>query len=340
MIKVSTLLRSLFLGICVLMLPTSLYAQSVGDTFIEGDFACKVLAFDAATKSGEIEITGSDTEVGELLEIPASLMHAYSDGEWTFIVTAIGEKAFAESKALKTVKFPALAESSLRVIGPLAFHHCTALQSINLEDTKIEVLEALFTQNDADEMYFEDLKELKLPETLKEIKSFAMQFLGIVSITIPASVITIGDGILEGNIYLEEFYWKGALVTRLPISTFLGDDALQKVYFLTVNDIDKDGLSDMHFYMCHKEMLTVYVTPASYEILTSNGYDNEKSVFSTLAADTEWTAIVVPRLHPQQSAQGSAIDLHQDTYNLQGMRISVPQKGSLYISNGRKFIIR
>lgn len=341
MIKVSTLLRSVLVGICAMMLPASLWAQAVGDTFTEGGFNCKVLAVDAATKSGEIEITGAASEVGESLEIPASLKHAFAEDEWIFAVTTIGEKAFAESKTLKTVKFPSLAETSLAVIGPLAFHHCTALQSINLEDTKIEVLETLFTKDPNDEICLDSLIVLSLPETLKEIKSYAMQFLGIQKMTIPASVTAIGEGILEGNIYLEEFYWKGAQVTSLPISTFLGDDALKVVYFLTVNDIAPDGLTDYHFE-CYGEgeKVKVYVTPASYAILTANGYDNEKSVFSTLAADTQWTDIKAPRLNSQESVQGSASNHRQDTYNLQGMRISVPRKGSLYIHNGRKFIYR
>ena len=126
-----------------------------------------------------------------------------------------------------------------------------------------------------------------LPETLKEIKSYALQFLGLRSITIPSGVTAFGEGVLEGTIYLQEFYWIGAKVTSLPQNTFLGEDALKTVYFLTTQDIDPDGLTDMHFYMCHKEQLNVYVTQQSYNILVKNGYKNKKSVYSTLVG-TDW----------------------------------------------------
>lgn len=338
MMTISTRLLSLALCLAASALPSALAAQTAGDTFAAGGLVCKVLTADDAARSGQVEITGSVAEVGESLEIPATVKQAYGGAEWTFSVTAIGEKAFAESKALKTVRFPAKDESALTVIGPLAFHHCTALQQINLQDTKIEVLEALFTKDLYDEAYFDDLTELVLPETLKEIKPYAMQFLGIRTMTIPSGVTAIGEGILEGNIYLEEFYWRGAQVNSLPINTFLGDDALRKVYYLTVDDIAPDGLTDMHFYMCHKERLTVYVTPSSYAVLTANGYDNGQSIFSTLAADEGWTGIAeasagkTPALSAGTDADG--------VFTLHGVRASHPVKGRLYISGGRKYIYR
>lgn len=336
--KYSTSLRLGLTGIFALLLPSILCAQSVGETFTADGFACKVLTSDATTRSGQIEITSSVSEVGETLDIPATLKQTYADGEWTFSVTAIGASAFAESKTLKTVKFPAVEENSLTIIGPLAFHHCTALQSINLEDTKIEVLETLFTKNDADEAYFDNLTEVKLPETLKEIKSFALQFLGIKTITIPASVTAIGEGVLEGNIYLEEFYWKGAQVNSLPITTFLGDDALKIVYFLTVNDIAPNGLTDKHFEMYGQDKVKVYVTPASYEILIANGYDNETSIFSTLIADTEWTDI--ESVKDDAVSELSGKERSKAIYTLQGVRVTQPVKGQLYIKNGHKYICK
>lgn len=339
MTNISTPLRLCLIMVCSILFPSTSNCQTVGDTFTDPAFTYKVLAVDVAAKRGLVELTGLATEVGESLVIPAAVSQSFDGEEWTFAVSAIGASAFAECKKLQTVKFPALEETSLTTIGPLAFHHCTALRSLNLEDTKIEVLESLFTKDDAEEMYFEELTELKLPETLKEIKSFAMQFLGIRTMTIPASVTTIGEGILEGNIYLEEFYWKGAKVNKLPLTTFLGDDALQKVYFLTDNDIDPNGLTDMHFYMCHKEMLTVYVTPSSYSVLTANGYDNETSVFSTIAVDEEWTAIQRSHAATPESAFSTA-DKYQATYSLQGSRITYPRKGTLYIRDGRKYMAR
>lgn len=314
------------------------------DTFSAGGFECKVIATEA------VEITGASSAVEGALVIPATL----ENNGVAYTVTAIGaeafkastvtdldlsaatglqridESAFAECSQLTTVKFPAAETTSLTEIGALAFHHDTALSSINLQDTRIEVLEALFTQDMYDEVYFDNLIELTLPQTLKEIKSYALQFLGLKSITIPPSVTTFGEGVLEGTIYLKEFYWIGAQVTSLPKNTFLGEDALKTVYFLTTNVIDPDGLSDMHFYMCHKDQLNVYVTQESYHILVANGYTNENAIYSTLVADTEWVGIHTVR----KDDKGSGA-----VYSLSGQQVSTSHKG-VVIKNGRKYLVK
>ena len=324
------------------------------ETFSADGFECRVTAADA------VEITCAGSKVEGTLVIPGIIENGGVDYTVTSIAAeafkeagiteldlsaatglqCIGESAFAECGQLNSVKFPALELSSLTEIGALAFHHDTALSSMNLQDTRIEVLEPLFTKDKYDEVYFDDLTELMLPETLKEIKSYALQFLGLRSITIPASVTAFGEGVLEGTIYLEEFYWKGAQLTRLPMNTFLGEDALRIVYFLTNNDIDPDGLTDKHFFMCHKDRLNVYVTQHSYDILVANGYTNENAIYSTLVADTEWvpepdpedpSAIAAPMMKAGMQADGAI-------YNLQGVRMVQPRKGELYIKGGKKYV--
>ena len=309
---------------------------SAQETLSEGGFEYKVVADGA-------EITGGNA-TGTLI-IPATLgsYTVTSIAAETFKGAAIteldcsaatglqriGESAFAECKQLATVKFPSAEATSLTEIGPLAFHHDTKLSSINLEDTRIEVLEALFTKDMNDEMGFDDLTTLRLPSTLKEIKSYAMQFLGIREITIPSSVTAIGSGILEGNIYLEDFIWRDAQVTSLPRNTFLGDDALKTVYFLTKEPIEPNGLTDLHFFMCHKDKLNVYVTQQSYDILTANGYNNEISVYSTLVADTEGGT----GMRPTKTEGRSSLA----TYNLKGQQVGTSYKG-IVIRNGKKYL--
>jgi hypothetical protein len=264
---------------------------SAQDTFSEGGFECKVVA-------GGVEITGGSAS--GTLAIPAKLKNytvvsiaaeAFKSAAITELdcsaatgLQRIGATAFAECKQLTTVKLP----NSLTEMGALAFHHCTKISSINLQDTRLQVLEALFTKDLNDEQPLDNLVSLQLPETLKEIKSYALQFLGLKSITIPSGVTAFGEGVLEGTIYLEEFYWKGAKVNSLPRNTFLGEDALKVVYFLTNKTIKPDGLSDKHFFMCHKDKLKVYVTQSSYDVLVENGYNNETSVYSTLEA-ADWS---------------------------------------------------
>lgn len=333
-------------------LTSPLLAQGIGDTFTEDGLYFKVTAVEplavevasGTVADGTLAIGNTVEHNGSTYAITSIGGEAFKGSGITMLdlsratnLQRIGAAAFGENKTLESVIFPVSESSSLVEIGPLAFHHDTGLKSINLEDTHITVLEALFTRDDGDEMYFDNLTELRLPESLTEIKSYALQFLGIRKMTIPAGVTTIGDGILEGNIYLEEVSWKGAQVTSIPRYTFLGDDALRKVSILTVNPLEPTGLTDKHFFMCDKELLTVYVTQESYDSLLSGGYDNETTVYSTLAVDTEWTTGIedVRAGHCQANTISEG-----PVFNLRGQRVVLTRQGEVYIRGGKKFVAR
>lgn len=331
-------LNRLFIASLLLVLSSSLFAQNEGDLFSESGFNCKVLSADAAEKTAQVEILGGVETIGETLTIPAQLTHEFGGNVWTFFVTAIGEKAFAESKQLKNVFFPPLSESSISVIGPLAFHHCTSIASINLQDTRIEVLESLFTSDPSDEESLEDLRSLQLPETLKEIKPYALQFLGLRSITFPSSITVLGDRVLEGDIYLKEFIWENCQLTSLPKFTFWGNDKLELVRIMTVEPFDADGLTDRHFFMCDPNVLKVYVTKESYDSLTAGGYTNETARYSRLYADEQWTGIVDQIT--DNTMDGPASCHHSGIFTLQGVRVERPLPGTVYIKDGQKYIMK
>ena len=335
----------------VLFLPMTLLAQSAGEAFSADGLSCRMVTSEEGQAS--IEITGGERAEGTI-SIPATIEH---DGQ-AFAVTAIAEEAFkgsdlkelnlsgatnlqrigasafAECGKLETVNFPSADVSNLTEIGPLAFHHAFSLKQMNLEDTRLEVLESLFSADESDEISIPGLTELKLPKTLKEIKKYALQFLDITEIEIPSSVTTFGDQVLEGCIYLREFTWKNAQITSLPRYTFLGVcDCLERVTLLTVEPLEPTGLTDSHFFMCDKELLQVVLTEASIASLATAGYTNESSVFSTLVAysgDDDPTAIASPRQTGRQASENAPY------YNLQGIRVTNPQPGYLYIRNGRK----
>ena len=75
------------------------------------------------------------------------------------------------------------------------------------------------------------------------------------------------------------------------------------------------------------------------KILSANGYNNETSVFSTLAVDPNWTGIVMPQAASSGPVRG-VTDKYHAVYSISGSKISQPQKGTLYIRDGRKFIAR
>lgn len=100
-------------------------------------------------------------------------------------------------------------------------------------------------------------------------------------------------------------------------------------------------MSDLHFFMCHKDQLNVYVTQESYDNLIpyADGFGN--AIYSTLVADTEWKPVT-----PEPGEDPDAIvSLHQDQtigviYNMQGVRVGLNQlhKGELYIKDGKKYM--
>ena len=298
----------LFALFILLSLHLNVKGQTVGEIFTEDIFTFTVLTTEAGGCT--VELTDGKTAVGAI-EISAMVEHEgntykiVSIGNEAFKgakikelnltgavnLQRIGASAFAECKQLVKVQYPAIAESSITEIGPLAFHHCRKLESFNIEDTRIRVLESLFSENEKDEISFSKLTSLKLPQSLRIIRKYALQFLDITDIDIPSGVVTFEDRVLEGCIFLKNFTWKNAQVTSIPEKTFLGDDQLDSVSFLTMEPIEPDGLKDSYFKRYSSsdlEPVHVYVTPESYDNLLSGGYTKENSVFTSLEAMTDW----------------------------------------------------
>lgn len=340
-----------------LLSPVEISAQTASETFSEGNLNYKIISDQSGSPA--VEITGGTLSDGHLI-IPATVAY----GGLEYIVSSIGDDAFknapitqlnlksaanlqrigkaafAECRQLETVVFPETTQSKLTEIGQLAFHHDISLKSFNLEDTHIEVLEALFTENDADEVFLSKLETIKLPETLRVIRSYALQFLLITDIEIPSGVTTFEDRVLEGCINLRTFTWKGAQITSLPRYTFLGVcDFLERVTLLTVEPLEPTGLTDNHFFWCDKELLQVILTPESIENLASAGYTNETSIYSTLVAyegSNEPSAIdKIDKAATREIAPDSSA-----YYSLHGARVDKPKKGGIYIHKGRKVIAK
>lgn len=225
--------------------------------------------------------------------------------------TAIFGGTFGEMKNLTTVTLPAQIEN----IDGQAFVHDKALTSINLQDTKIKVLNNIFTENwDDVENAPAGITAITLPDGLTTIMDYALQGLGIEEIVIPSTVTLFGgqwnyyieDGdyhyytsysnnsrVLQGCVNLKKFTWKEAQQYRLPFYTFKGCTNLEEVTFFTLEPIytttggstEGDGLTDNHFFMNSKEKLMVYVSEESYWLLIGRGYDDVNSKYSTLVGD-------------------------------------------------------
>ena len=212
------------------------------------------------------------------------------------IFTTIATNAFAYNKSLKTVKLPA----QISTIAAGAFCDDIALESINLNQTNIKVLNNIFTSYTGTAPYDEEISLDKLTalklvkdasikvddkalDELTTIADYALQFTGIKEIVIPESVTSLGKGAFRACVDLEKFTWKNVnkAVTTLPDNTFQGDINLKEVYFLTTktSDVIKDKEV---FFMCDKDQLKVYLTPDSYNKTVAEGYGNDNRQYSTL----------------------------------------------------------
>ena len=336
-------------------------AQTQGDTF-------RVQGVDYKVTSGEtenlaVEVNGGETAISTLT-IPATVEY----GGLTYSVTSIGDKAFfgsaitsldlteaynlesigdsafAENRSLANVQFPSFNLSKLTIIGIHAFLHNFDLQSFNLEDTHIEILQSLFAKDKYDAITISGLKELKLPVTLREIRQCALQCLDITEIEIPSSVSTFEDCVLQGCIYLKEFIWKDAQITSLPIHTFsyIGE-SLTKVVLLTVEPLEPDGLTDKHFYRIGSSAppkAVVYVTRESFAILNANGYTNENSIYSMLVAYTEDLSDIEGITTEDKNKNNKPNIESENIYTLQGVKVRETEPGRIYIRNGKKYIAK
>ena len=92
----------------------------------------------------------------------------------------IGNYMFRAAKALTTLTIPA----SIEYMGIYAFADCVNLEAVTLETTKLS--EYIFAND-------ESLKTLILPSTLTRIPAYAFYNSFLTSITIPSSVIYVGE---------------------------------------------------------------------------------------------------------------------------------------------------
>jgi len=203
----------------------------------------------------------------------------------TTALTAIATNTFADCSALEKVVLP----KGITEIGQSAFTHCVKLSSLNLEDTKITTLEMLFTSSYSDESAPCDaLKSLTLPETLTTVKRNALQMTGLTEITIPSSVTSWGKQVLQGCLNLKKFTWNDPdpSINMIGLDTFLGDDKLEEVYFITKNVVF-GGISDSDFKGNDPARLKVYVNAESYAALYANGWTPANTKYATLVGEAE-----------------------------------------------------
>lgn len=128
----------------------------------------------------------------EELRLPATLRHigcgALIFNKFTTLslpatLLSIGEGAFKDCDKLTHIELPA----GVRDVGIMTFTGCTALQSVDMSATSVTALpERMFSNTPA-------LKSIKLPAALQGIGEYVFCGSGIETLSVPASVASIGD---------------------------------------------------------------------------------------------------------------------------------------------------
>ena len=202
----------------------------------------------------------------------------------------IPKQAFGNMANLATITLPA----QITGIAQGAFLYDAAVTSINLEDlTELKTLNDLFHAGVAAPGDINDvaiaLATVTLPEALTKIADGALQLLDIEEITIPATVANFGASVLQGCINLKKFKWEDSQVPTLPGTTFIGDDRLEEVRFMTLNENTTLGSTknDDIFKGNNKDVLKVYVNAEAYVKLRAAGWSEANLKYCTLVGEGE-----------------------------------------------------
>ena len=213
-------------------------------------------------------------------------------------LTSIPTRAFAVMEKLETVKLP----ETIDEIATAAFCYDAKVKSINLEDTEITELNAIFnigavgsTETPKAKEVAIALTSVKLPETLTKINAGALQLTDITEIEIPASVESIGEYAFQGCIKLEKFTWNEAKSRNIYNNVFRGDDKLKEVKMVTtlyggagINVLGTTTPSDpvdLIFKGNSKDVLKFIVNVEDYNALVAQGWTEANLKYCTLTTE-------------------------------------------------------
>jgi hypothetical protein len=222
--------------------------------------------------------------------------------------------SFGNIATLTSIKLP----TTIATIATAAFANDAKVASINLQDTKITVLNPIFhegvvgvdaenvTMRLADESTITvpgkakevaiALTSLTLPEGLITIAPGALQLLDITNIDIPATVTGIGAYALQGCVKLENFTWNEAQSRNIYNNAFRGDDHMKVVKMVTTNADYTAGINilgttttgdpiDLIFKGNNKDVLKFIVNDEDRAVLEAKGWTVANLQYCTLTSN-------------------------------------------------------
>ncbi len=178
----------------------------------EGTTKIDSYAFEGIDNFTEVIIPEGVTEIGEYafaettvkkITLPESL-------------TKIGDYAFYMS-TLEEIVIP----SGVKEIGYSSFDRCLNLEKVTLNNGLEKIGERSF-------MLCSMLSDIEIPDTVTEIGGEAFMGTGLYSVTIPASVASLGSGAFSNCIMLENVSFEGSM-KDIPEFCFSGCTSLRSV---------------------------------------------------------------------------------------------------------------
>ena len=195
------------------------------------------------------------------------------------------------------------------------------LQSIDLEQSRTNTIGA---------NAFAGIKKLvaiKLPNTITSIGSNAFSNSDLRSIVIPDRVTSVGGDAFAycGNLTTVVI---GEKVKTMDQGVFYSS-AVKEAYVKPLTPPTLNGVSD---YLFSGKDRIIHVFSSALEKYKKAGWDR----FGTIVGDLENCEIITPVLAPK--ADVKTIQENEAIYNLQGLRVTELQPGTIYIQNGKKFM--
>ena len=133
-------------------------------------------------------------------------------------VTSVGKQAFYACGTLKSIFVP----RNIVKLGSKAFYFCTALESVGFAENGLkQVGEHAFTLCRA-------LKSIYLPEGLTHIFDGAFSTSGVEEITLPSTLLSIGEGAFGGCADLKKITFSGTREQFESITVLSGNEALDQ----------------------------------------------------------------------------------------------------------------